>query len=71
MILQGEPRASGRIDERGANGGHRPGIRACTAGTLECGPGDSVFTRRGERVTWDIHEDVVKVFFSDLHATGV
>ncbi len=32
--------------------------------TIECGPGDSVFTRKGERVVWDIREDVVKVFFS-------
>lgn len=32
--------------------------------SIECGPGDSVFTRRGERVTWDIREDVVKLFFS-------
>ncbi len=26
-------------------------------------PGDSVFMRDGSRVTWDIVEDVVKVFF--------
>ena len=25
-------------------------------------PGDSVFTRKGERVIWDIEEDVTKVF---------
>ena len=34
--------------------------------SVECGPGDSLFTRKGERVVWDIHEDVVKVFFSHL-----
>ena len=28
------------------------------------GPGDSIFTRKGERVTWDIEEDVRKVFFT-------
>ena len=32
--------------------------------TIECGPGDSVFTRKGERVVWDVHEDVTKVFFT-------
>ncbi len=30
----------------------------------EFGAGDTVFTRRGERVTWDVVEDVTKVFFS-------
>ncbi len=30
----------------------------------EFGPGMSFFTRRGERVTWDILEDVTKVFYS-------
>ena len=30
----------------------------------EFGPGDSFYTRKGERVTWDIIEDVTKVFFS-------
>ena len=34
--------------------------------SIECGPGDSIFTRRGERVTWDIRETVTKVFFTDL-----
>lgn len=33
---------------------------------IDCGPGDCIFTRKGERVTWDIHEDVTKVFFTDL-----
>ena len=38
--------------------------------SLDCGPGDSIFTRKGERVIWDIHEDVTKVFFSaNLGAT--
>ena len=32
--------------------------------TIECGPGDSIFTRKGERVVWDVHEDVTKVFFT-------
>jgi len=30
----------------------------------EFGPGDSFFTHKGERVTWDILEDVTKVFFT-------
>jgi uncharacterized cupin superfamily protein len=34
--------------------------------SIECGPGDSIFTRKGERVTWDIREDVTKVFFTAL-----
>jgi uncharacterized cupin superfamily protein len=33
---------------------------------IECGPGDSIFTRKGERVVWDIRESVVKIFFSHL-----
>ena len=32
--------------------------------SISCGPGDSIFTRKGERVTWDIQEDVAKVFFT-------
>ena len=28
------------------------------------GPGDSFFTRKGERVVWDVLEDVKKVFFT-------
>jgi len=35
--------------------------------TISCGPGDSIFTRKGERVIWDISEDVTKVFFTDLN----
>ena len=34
--------------------------------TIEAGPGDSIYTRRGERVVWDIHETVTKVFFTHL-----
>ena len=34
--------------------------------SIEAGPGDSIFTRKGERVTWDISETVTKVFFTDL-----
>ena len=34
--------------------------------SIECGPGDSIFTYKGERVIWDIKEDVTKVFFTDL-----
>ena len=30
----------------------------------EFGPGDSFFTHKGERVIWDVIEDVTKVFFS-------
>ena len=36
--------------------------------SIECGPGDTLFTRRGERVVWDIRETVTKVFFTDLGA---
>lgn len=32
--------------------------------TIDCGPGDSIFTRKGERVIWDVHEDVTKVFYT-------
>ena len=34
--------------------------------SIECGPGDSIFTRKGERVIWDIRQDVTKVFFTHL-----
>ena len=30
----------------------------------EYGPGDSFFTRKGARVTWDILEEVTKIFFT-------
>ncbi len=29
----------------------------------ELGPGDSLFSRDGKRVIWDVTEDVTKVFF--------
>ena len=32
--------------------------------TEEFAAGDSFFTREGERVVWDVVEDVTKVFFS-------
>lgn len=32
--------------------------------SISCGPGDSIFTRKGERVTWDIQQAVTKVFFT-------
>ena len=32
--------------------------------SIDAGPGDSIFTRKGERVTWDIQEKVTKVFYS-------
>ena len=32
--------------------------------THEFGPGDSFVTQKGERVTWDVVEDVTKVFFT-------
>ena len=38
---------------------------------IECGPGDSIFTRKNERLLWDIHEDVTKLFLTcnlDLEA---
>jgi uncharacterized cupin superfamily protein len=34
--------------------------------SIECGPGDSIYTRKGERVVWDIREEVTKVFFTVL-----
>ena len=33
------------------------------------GPGDSFYTRRGDRVTWEVIEEVTKVFYS-LNAEG-
>ena len=32
--------------------------------SFEYGPGDTFFTSRGDRVTWDVLEDVTKVFFA-------
>ena len=34
-----------------------------TGQTCELGPGDSLFVHDGSRVTWDVSEDVTKVFF--------
>ena len=34
--------------------------------TQEFGPGDSIFTHRGDRVIWDVEETVTKVFFTYL-----
>lgn len=32
--------------------------------TIHCYAGDSIFTRKGERLTWDVQETVTKVFFT-------
>ena len=32
--------------------------------TVELNPGDSVYTRQGEKIIWDIVEEVTKVFFN-------
>ena len=32
--------------------------------SIECVPGDSIYTRKGERLRWDIRESVTKVFFT-------
>ena len=34
-----------------------------TGQTVELGPGDTLFIRDGSRVTWDVVEEVTKVFF--------
>ena len=39
-------------------------LRQMDGTTIECGPGDSVLTRKGERVVWDIQETVTKLFFT-------
>ncbi|MDQ2092320.1 cupin domain-containing protein [Marimonas arenosa] len=38
-------------------------IDMTTGQISELEPGDSLFVRNGSRVTWDIFEDVTKVFF--------
>lgn len=35
-----------------------------TGETLTLGPGDTAFLRDGARVTWDIQQDLTKVFFA-------
>ena len=38
---------------------------------IECIPGESIFTRKGQRVRWDIRETVVKLFHtSNLDVRG-
>ena len=39
-------------------------LRQIDGTTIECGPGDSVVTRKGERVVWEIQETVIKIFFT-------
>ena len=34
-----------------------------TGKVIELGPSDSLFVRDGQRVTWDVSEDITKVFF--------
>jgi len=34
-----------------------------TGVAVDLGPGDSLFVRDGARVTWDVREEVTKVFF--------
>ena len=90
-LLQGEPRASGRIDLAADDGRRTLGIWRCTPGVYECieqadelqvilegrvrlvgadgsehmlGPGDTVFTREGECLVWDVRETVSKVFYA-------
>lgn len=91
-ILEGAPRASGRIDAGGPGHATRLGIWRCTLGTFECTEqgdelmtilagqcriadhasgetrvldvGDSLFMHNGARVTWEIVQDVTKVFFA-------
>jgi uncharacterized cupin superfamily protein len=90
-ILDGEPKASGRIDSGGPGHMTRSGIWHCTKGIFDCteqgdelmtilsgrcqvtdkssgvmfelSKGDSLFVCDGKRVTWDIIEDITKVFF--------
>jgi uncharacterized cupin superfamily protein len=43
-------------------------IQHDTRQTINLGPGDSLFVRDGKRVTWDVSEDITKVFFG--HKAG-
>ena len=38
-------------------------IRHSDGETRELGPGDTLFVHDGDRVTWDVSEEVTKVFF--------
>lgn len=90
-IIEGAPRASGRLEAGGAGQVTRMGIWRCTAGVFECTeqgdelmtvleghcritdhasgtvldlrPGDSARLTDGARVTWEVLEEVTKVFF--------
>ena len=90
VILNGAPRASGRLDAGGPGHTTRTGVWRCTPGVFTCteqgdelmtilsgrgeiadhtagevtafGPGDTLFSHDGHRVTWTIHETVTKVF---------
>lgn len=43
--------------------GHCRIIRHDDGEVCELGPGDTLFVRDGARVTWDVSEEVTKVFF--------
>lgn len=43
-------------------------IQHDTGQAIELGPGDSLFVHDGKRVTWDVSEDITKVFFG--HKSG-
>lgn len=96
VIVEGTPRASGRIEAGGPGHATRYGIWRCSKGVFTCteqgdelmtvlqgrcrltnhtsgedvelGPGDSLFVKDGSRVTWEIAEDITKVFFG--HKSG-
>jgi uncharacterized cupin superfamily protein len=38
-------------------------IQHDTGQTIDLSPGDSLFVKDGKRVTWDVIEDITKVFF--------
>jgi uncharacterized cupin superfamily protein len=38
-------------------------IQHDTGQTIDLSPGDSLFVKDGKRVTWDVSEDITKVFF--------
>ena len=90
-VLEGNPKASMRIDQGSAGSKHRLGIWRCTPGAFKCtekgdelqtiiegkliliyedgvehlfGPGDSIYTEKGEKVIWKVLETVTKVFFT-------